>query len=185
MMLADIEDKEKALSKGFLRPDGKLRTTWEIIMMCFTLYCAFAIPVYMAWDFKAANFWFYFEVVMDAFFVADIPMNFRTGFYDEETSRNVYEQRRIAVHYLKGWLLLDLIAAFPLSIFMLFFSFGEESMIVRYLRLVRTWSRALRMVKVIKMNALFQSLQNNYEFVSAIARHQAAPAASMLLPISA
>lgn len=193
--ILDEDEKERIRSKGFLRPDGQARTTWEVIMMFFTLYCAFAIPVCMAWNFKPSGLWFWFEVLMDSFFMADLPMNFRTGYYDAEISRNVYDQKKIATKYAKGyvrtvdgsalasvssvtyrptpqprWLLLDLPAAFPLSIFMELLALGEGSLIIRYLRVLRTWSRALRMVKVIKMNKLFQSLQNNHEFNPAYLR---------------
>ena len=58
-------------------------------------------------------------------------------------------------------------AAFPLSIVeKLNDGVGGDSMWFSGARVMRIWSRALRMVKVVRMNKLFQSLQNNYEFVS-------------------
>eukprot|EP01052_Picozoa_sp_SAG31_P011214 SAG31_NODE_630_length_13427_cov_27.066327_12_plen_110_part_00 len=42
------------------------------------------------------------QFVMDTFFIADVAINFRTGFYDTETSRNVYDQKQVAMRYLKG-----------------------------------------------------------------------------------
>lgn len=55
-------DKEKKISKGFLRPDGQTRAAWEAIMMCFTIYCAFSIPVQMAWAARPSDWLVIFEV---------------------------------------------------------------------------------------------------------------------------
>eukprot|EP01052_Picozoa_sp_SAG31_P011213 SAG31_NODE_630_length_13427_cov_27.066327_11_plen_76_part_00 len=64
--------------------------------------------------------------------------------------------------------MFDLIAAFPLSFFRVIAeqTGGTESGWFGTARVLRIWSRALRMLKIIRMNKLFQSLQNNHEFVS-------------------
>ena len=74
-------EKESYRSKGFIRPDGKFRTTWELVMLVFTFYCAFAIPLYIAWGITRHDigYWIYFENAMDVCFMLDVVFNFRTG----------------------------------------------------------------------------------------------------------
>lgn len=52
---------------------------------------------------------------MDVTFIVDILINFRTT-YVSGTDEVVSHPVRIAVHYLKGWFLIDLVAAIPFDL---------------------------------------------------------------------
>lgn len=160
---------ESESAKCFVTPDGTSHTVWELSMVLLTLYCGFTIPWYMAWNRNASGGYLVIENVIDMFFILDVFVNFRTGFYDDELRRNVYNQKRVAIHYLTGWFPIDIISAFPLSLLTPkvtatttaaeFSQFRAASLI----RMVRTWSRMIRMVKIIKMNRMVTQIQNNYE----------------------
>lgn len=51
-------------------------------------------------------------MVIELFFIMDIVVHFRTSFVDT-SGRIIYDQRKIAIHYLKGWFILDFLAALP------------------------------------------------------------------------
>lgn len=53
-----------------------------------------------------------FDMVIELFFIMDIVVHFRTSFVDT-SGRIIYDQRKIAIHYLKGWFILDFLAALP------------------------------------------------------------------------
>ena len=55
------------------------------------------------------------DYIVDVMFIVDIFINFRTTFVDvnEEV---VSDPCRIAVHYVKGWFLIDLLAAIPFEL---------------------------------------------------------------------
>ena len=53
-----------------------------------------------------------FDMVIELFFIMDIVVHFRTSFVDL-SGRIIYDQKKIAVHYLKGWFILDFLAALP------------------------------------------------------------------------
>ena len=74
-------ERETFRSKGFIRPDGSFRSWWEFTMVIFTLYCAFAIPIYIGWSItrEEIGLWIYFEYLMDCCFMVDLILNFRTG----------------------------------------------------------------------------------------------------------
>ena len=53
-----------------------------------------------------------FDMVIELFFIMDIVVHFRTSFVDI-SGRIIYDQKKIAIHYLKGWFILDFLAALP------------------------------------------------------------------------
>ena len=48
-------------------------------------------------------------------FLIDIIVNFRTTFFDEITGEEIYDKRRIAIRYLKGYFILHFLSIFPFA----------------------------------------------------------------------
>lgn len=65
------------------------------------------IPLYM--------FVHSFIFAVDVTFIVDILINFRTTFVNGQ-DEVVSHPGRIAVHYLSGWFLIDLVAAIPFDL---------------------------------------------------------------------
>lgn len=63
------------------------------------------------------------DLIVDIMFVVDIVINFRTT-YVNTNDEVVSHPRRIAVHYFKGWFLIDMVAAIPFDL--LIFGSGSE-----------------------------------------------------------
>ena len=63
------------------------------------------------------------DLVVDIMFVVDIVINFRTT-YVNTNDEVVSHPRRIAVHYSKGWFLIDVVAAIPFDL--LIFRTGSD-----------------------------------------------------------
>lgn len=59
--------------------------------------------------------WFSLSLAVDVTFVIDILINFRTTFVNGQ-DEVVSHPGRIAVHYLSGWFLIDLVAAIPFDL---------------------------------------------------------------------
>ena len=55
------------------------------------------------------------DYIVDVMFIIDIFINFRTTFVNA-TEEVVSDPCRIAVHYVKGWFLVDLLAAIPFEL---------------------------------------------------------------------
>ncbi|XP_074477387.1 voltage-gated inwardly rectifying potassium channel KCNH2 isoform X2 [Sebastes fasciatus] len=82
------------------------------------------------------------DLMVDIMFIIDILINFRTTYVntnDEVVSHPV----RIAVHYFKGWFLIDMVAAIPFDL--LIYQNGEET--TTLIGLLKT-ARLLRLVRV-------------------------------------
>ena len=60
---------------------------------------------------NAAIFWL--NLFVDAYFWLDLLVNFNTAFYDHERSKWVVAHDRVAMRYIQGWFVLDLVSCLP------------------------------------------------------------------------
>ena len=60
--------------------------------------------------------------LVDIMFIIDIVINFRTT-YINENEDVVSEPSKIAVHYFRGWFIIDLVAAIPFDLLL----FGSDT----------------------------------------------------------
>ncbi|XP_073722761.1 voltage-gated inwardly rectifying potassium channel KCNH6 [Misgurnus anguillicaudatus] len=84
------------------------------------------------------------DVIVDVLFIIDIVINFRTT-YVNHNDEVVTQPKRIAVHYLKGWFLIDIVAAVPFDL--LIFGSGSDETTATLIGLLKT-ARLLRLVRV-------------------------------------
>uniref|UniRef100_A0A674C513 Voltage-gated inwardly rectifying potassium channel KCNH2 n=1 Tax=Salmo trutta TaxID=8032 RepID=A0A674C513_SALTR len=82
------------------------------------------------------------DLIVDVMFIIDIIINFRTT-YVNNNDEVVSQSQRIAVHYFKGWFLIDMVAAIPFDL--LIYRSGEET--TTLIGLLKT-ARLLRLVRV-------------------------------------
>ena len=68
------------------------------------------------------------DLLVDVMFIIDILINFRTT-YVNKNDEVISQPSRIAVHYFKGWFLIDVVAAIPFDLLM----FGTEEDEVSYI----------------------------------------------------
>ncbi|XP_055112316.2 potassium voltage-gated channel subfamily H member 6 isoform X3 [Symphalangus syndactylus] len=83
------------------------------------------------------------DLIVDIMFIVDIIINFRTT-YVNTNDEVVSHPRRIAVHYFKGWFLIDMVAAIPFDL--LIFRTGSDET-TTLIGLLKT-ARLLRLVRV-------------------------------------
>ncbi|XP_064648680.1 potassium voltage-gated channel subfamily H member 6-like isoform X3 [Lineus longissimus] len=83
------------------------------------------------------------DLIVDVMFIIDILINFRTT-YVNKNDEVVSHPGKIAVHYFKGWFLIDVVAAIPFDM-LLFGSETDET--ATLIGLLKT-ARLLRLVRV-------------------------------------
>lgn len=58
------------------------------------------------------------DLVVDVMFIVDILINFRTTYVNKK-DQIVSNQGKIALHYFKGWFLIDVVAAIPFDLMLI------------------------------------------------------------------
>ncbi|XP_041367851.1 potassium voltage-gated channel unc-103-like [Gigantopelta aegis] len=85
------------------------------------------------------------DLIVDIMFIIDILINFRTT-YVNKNDEVVSHPGKIAVHYFKGWFLIDVVAAIPFDL-LLFGAETDEVQTTTLIGLLKT-ARLLRLVRV-------------------------------------
>ena len=75
---------------------------------------AFGVPYRLAFAHPVVlwSWWFWFDLVVDIYFLADIYVSLRTAFYTER-GELVVDERTIRKHYQRTWFPIDALACFP------------------------------------------------------------------------
>ncbi|KAF4666887.1 Potassium voltage-gated channel sub H member 5 [Perkinsus olseni] len=149
-------------SECFVWPDSRFRRTWDLILLFLILYQAVTVPLLLAFPYiHLSGGYKLFEDVVTVFFLLDVLVNFCTGY---QRPNGVIEMgaKEVALHYLKGWFLLDLLASFPYS-WIITAAAGTDSAASRgpnLLRIIRVGriARGLKLVRVLKLKGVMDEL---------------------------
>lgn len=86
---------------------------YDLIPLFFTLSCLILTYFPFRTRFHHSS-----QAIVDAAFLFDIVLNFRTGYITVDGEVE-YDSRLVAINYLKGWFSIDFVSGFPYSIFLL------------------------------------------------------------------
>ena len=139
-----------------INPDGRLRTCWNVMTALLIIYCGVAVPLEIAFEGAMQDgmgpdgwrVWELWTLFVDAVFLLDIVLNFRTSFLNE--GHMVRDDLLIASHYLRGAFVIDLLGSFPLNFVLSFVNDDGETSATSRL------NRQLRLLRIIKINRLLR-----------------------------
>ena len=107
-------------------PDRGFKLWWDMTVILLSIYNAFVIPLQFSkpelLTHPMVNI---IDHVIDAIFYSDIILNFKTVYIDPKNEEFVSDLKKIAINYLQGRLLIDLLASLPFEVF---FSIAEVKM---------------------------------------------------------
>ena len=178
-----ISENRKNMKKSccVIFPDSNFRTCWDLISFLFIIYQSILIPFRISFEQDAAGGFFYFETVIDVFFISEIFITFNTGYY--RNGNLVMQRKYIILNYVRTWFILDLFASFPYSYVIQLSSNNDNSsgddedsqsgsstsegssavyktpQLLRLLRIVR-FLRILRLLRVLKLRKLLMRLED-------------------------
>jgi len=123
-----------SLCGPMIDPNSRFRTSWNICLAFFIIYCGIAVPFEIAFEVDMVNAmcgvgeerllredcpsylqWFWLNFLVDLWFISDIVINFRTGYMQE--GRLVKDDWLVAKAYLtSSSFFMDVLGSFPLNI---------------------------------------------------------------------
>ncbi|ELU16133.1 hypothetical protein CAPTEDRAFT_228010 [Capitella teleta] len=162
-----LASRLRSVPKLIILHYSPFKAVWDWIVLLLVLYTAVFTPYTAAFllnedetraklnqdsgtrsknaDFSNADPLVIIDLIVDVMFIADILINFRTTFL--HNGEVVMDPHKIAINYLKGWFLIDAVAAIPFDL-LLFGTGTSDTMTVtgvlktaRLLRLLRVARR--------------------------------------------
>ncbi|XP_032670624.1 potassium voltage-gated channel subfamily H member 6 isoform X4 [Odontomachus brunneus] len=131
------------------------KAVWDWIILLLVMYTAIFTPYVAAFvlsdpDYNSRKNKKYsddpiviIDFIVDVTFIIDIIINFRTTFVNSN-DEVVSHPGKIAVHYLKGWFIIDLVAAIPFDLLLVGSDTDETTTLIGLLKT----ARLLRLVRV-------------------------------------
>lgn len=140
-----------------INPDGRLRSIWNALMAALIVYCAAAVPLEVAFEPAMVHWmgpaswtiWGVFNLAVDGIFIFDLLISFRTSYFVEGHLQR--DGSAIALNYLRGGFVTDLIGSFPLYLVFAYFSdqSDDPSSAARL-------NRQLRLIRIAKLNRMLR-----------------------------
>jgi CRP-like cAMP-binding protein len=139
-------------------PSTRFRAAWDVAVVTALLYNLVEIPIRVGFEFEAEP-WSaadVFNLLVDLFFLGDVIVNFRTGFYEDGFF--IADAKRIAARYMSGWFWIDFPTSIPTT-HIINLAYGSASdaesgsdslRLPRLLRLFRI-ARLFKMLRFIKL----------------------------------
>ncbi|XP_066919180.1 potassium voltage-gated channel subfamily H member 2-like isoform X3 [Clytia hemisphaerica] len=141
--------------------EGRFKVLWDWIVLVLVIFTAIQIPYYAAFSNNVNNIvldvvknnevrpMLILSLIVDCMFVLDIFLNFRTTYI--QSSSDVLEKnpKKLAIHYLRTWFIIDLLAAIPFDWIMHQRSYGGNTStlvgLLKSARLLRLFRVARRL----------------------------------------
>ena len=145
--------QSKTLPWGIIHPNHKFRQRWNIFIGFLLIYTAIVTPFVIAfYDSVTFDTFFVIDTTINFFYFCDLIINCSTAFHDKDAVLKV-SRKEIALNYLKGWMIMDIVACLPISLvpnIINQISGNSYNKLVRLFRL-RSIPKLFRFSKIIKL----------------------------------
>ena len=167
----DRDDEERCKNRPWyiILHNQKGRLTWDAVVATILCLMAFYVP------YRVCFFWeqededaksiLIFESVIDLIFLVDICLNFITSYRCGDSL--VTRPRKIALHYLRGYFFIDLIATIPFGYILTSSSLsvanklGKLGRLPKLVKFVRA-ARLLKLLRVYRLHDFIMKLEVEY-----------------------
>lgn len=144
----------KDLFKGkssLFSPASPWMKNWDLLMAILLLFTASVTPFEVAFLETEVNFLFFLNRLVDMLFFLDMLVNFMAPYQGKgkEEGQWIYDAKKIASNYLRGWFTIDILSLLPFDLIGLVATNPE----VRKLKAVRV----VRLFRLLKLFRVFRA----------------------------
>lgn len=124
------------------------------------LFTTLVVPVRLAFADTDPLEWIICYAIVDLSFFMDILFTFFTSYTDNITNLEVLEHKKIVLHYIKGWLIFDVLSIIPFDYFIMSAGGGTQSNVNSLLRFAK-FSKIYKIVRLTRLAKVFKLLKKN------------------------
>lgn len=97
-------------------PASPRKLIWDLFIAILIIYSALTVPLRIGFSISVTPTWRALDVLVDALFLTDIILAFRTAYAHPASGALIMSPRAIAVRYLRSWFLLDVLSTVPFDV---------------------------------------------------------------------
>lgn len=149
----------RKMERSTINPNSKFIFYWDQIIVVALLYTAFVTPYEVAFLQDETMASFVLNRLVDVIFFCDMIFNFLIPYRNDARHGGqwVYDNRKIACAYLKGWFVLDLITTIPFGTIINASRPADVSADDSGGELSETMLRAVRIFRVVKLARILRA----------------------------
>ncbi|CAL8070803.1 unnamed protein product [Calicophoron daubneyi] len=141
-----------------------VKIIWDWLILICTFYIAIMVPYNAAFSLDTdGKDLLVCDIIVEILYIVDILLSFITT-YVSKSGQVVYETRAIALNYLKGWFLLDLVAAIPFDIILAI----HNRIFPDSVGHVGNWIHLLKMARLLRLARLFQKIERYSQYSTVV-----------------
>ncbi|CAE7832297.1 Kcnh6, partial [Symbiodinium microadriaticum] len=139
-----LETTLDMLKRGVINPHWRVKMYYDLFIIVCTIVSVFTLPLRFGFNIPDSTGWIVYDVIIEMAFLSDMGLEFVTAYERSDFLLNT-EHKFIALNYIKGWFILDLIAGFPFSLMLA----DSQLTLLKLFKLFRI-IRIMRILKVLK-----------------------------------
>ena len=147
-------DAQDFLHRLIIPPENKYKSIFDVFVLILVAYSCIQSILNMTFNIEPTDGMTIVFYSVESCFYLDFILSFFQGYLDVEEQKKVFEFRKIAIKYLKGWFVIDFISIFPFHL--LSNSNSRHSQVTKLFRL----PRMLRMIKLLDINNVKRLLKS-------------------------
>ena len=151
-----VRDRIRMLSRGHFNPRGRFVRSWDLTALCAIVYVATVTPAEIALSLTGVGL-YGFNRLVDAIFLLDIIFTFFMPYRTAHSKGGlmVTDNRRIAMHYVRGWFFLDLFTTIPFDLILS--GVGNDEHLFRALKILRV----LKLARIVRASRILGRWQDH------------------------
>ncbi|XP_011019695.1 PREDICTED: potassium channel KAT3-like isoform X2 [Populus euphratica] len=155
----DVDDGYLHLKKYVIAPYDRRYRWWQTFLVVLVVYSAWASPFELAFKKAATGGFLPVDLVVDAFFAADIVLTFFVAYLDNTTFLLVDDHKKIALRYITRLLFpMDVASTLPFHVIhRILTGKMHEGEVYGFLNLLRLW-------RLRRVGELFKRLEKDTRF---------------------
>jgi CRP-like cAMP-binding protein len=160
------EETPKQLSaRGIIYHNDPRKLQWDTLVGLLIVYNVLLIPVQEGFSWTMGTEVFCIDLFSDVIFTIDIPLSFRTSFFDDDEDAVVTVHSMCRWNYLSSWFAIDIMAQVPFAMFVIFeiglISKGQQEQLNSFslIRIVRLL-RLLKLARLAKLGHYITKLED-------------------------
>ncbi|ETV75094.1 hypothetical protein H257_10682 [Aphanomyces astaci] len=113
--------------------NSKFKLWWDVAVAFLTVYVVIVTPVQVGFGLKDYQTLDNIQVFVDAMFIVELVLTFRTSYIDSATREEINDAALIRRHYMYGWFVPDAASSYPVS----WFNTHDQNSSVQALKFLR------------------------------------------------